>query len=356
MGLDIPGCYVLPVDSRPLKNGLVSISGGKIIHIGEGRTPPFPADQKKKRVILIPGLVNAHTHLDLTGMGGEVGKGKPFTDWILEVIAWRAKQDEGSILSSIKKGIAHSLRNGTTCLGDFSATGDSFLPINETRMKGRVFFEVTGFQKDVAPARTKKLKKKLANFDKRPNPRGGIAPHSPYSVSPGLIRACVSHSRKIRVPVSMHVAEVQEEIDFLAGLGGKIAELQKRLSVWESEFVFPGTGAVEYLRSLGVLEGMSLVHLNHISAGEVVLMRTHGCTGIFCPGSHLWFQRKKNKAVNWLFDEGVNLALGTDGLSSNESLDMFREMRLFSKMFPEIPRGEILKMATINGAKALSLD
>ncbi len=355
MTLCINSGWLFPVNSPPVKEGSVVIEGGIITYAGESKNIPDHSDilLGGENIILIPGLVNAHTHLELTSMGGKAGHGLPFKEWIEKVISFRGGMSEEDIDSSILKGGKLLLNNGTTTVGDFSSTGRSASILAKLGLRGVVFNEIISFQEDGSRAAFKGVKDRIENGKKTKGIIQAIAPHSPYSVSASLLRECHSYAKETDIPISIHIAETEEEKIFIDTGNGPLRDLLNSLGKWDKSWPVPKTSPVKYLEKLRVLDGIIGVHLNLIDKDDIELLKNRGVSVVCCPGSHRWFGRKKVSPVERLLAEEINVALGTDGLSSNSTLSILEEMRILKKEFPAIPDEEILKMGTINGAKAL---
>ena len=182
----------------------------------------------------------------------------------------------------------------------------------------------------------------------------GLAPHAPYSVSPALFKETRNMADKLDLPYSCHVAEFPEEARFIKEGGGDMERFLRSRGAFDNSWKPAGKSAAKYLDSLGVLDAMLGIHLNHVE-DDIDLLASRGVAGAFCPGSARWFGREQYMPARRLLDRGMKLGLGTDSLASNESLNFLRELRLAEEMLPGVTREEILEMATSGGASALGL-
>lgn len=184
----------------------------------------------------------------------------------------------------------------------------------------------------------------------------GIAPHAPYSVNPKLFIELFKLAKNNSLPMSIHIAEVKEEIEFLVKGKGEGIDLLKELDVLEESWKSPGLTSVKYLNSLEILNSNVIgVHLNYLDEEEIEILKEKRVGIVHCPKSHRFFQRK-NFPIQKLIDKGIIVALGTESLASNDSLSILEEMKELKKRYKTLSSNLILKLATINGAKVLGLD
>ena len=364
--------WVLPVSAPPIRDGAVVVEGDHIAWVGPRQELPsrflkapvrgFP------RSLLLPGWVNAHCHLNLTGALGMLsGTADRFADWARQVIRFQAALPEHVLRQSIVAGLDLLLASGTTTVAHVS-TLPPLEPFLEHRMRSVVFHEPIGFPADRAPGALEEAEEWLDNAealiedaDAR-QVRVGIAPHAPYSVSPALLQGCAELARRRNLPLSVHVAETRAEAEFLQHGTGQLRELLEERGAWDPGWSAPGVSPVAYLAELGVLgtrdraAGAGLaVHCNYLSDEDLALLAQGGLTPTWCPGSHLFFGHRNHPAPR-LLGAGIMPALGTDSLASNASLTMLREARLAASAFPEIDRSAWLRAATLAGAEALGLE
>jgi cytosine/adenosine deaminase-related metal-dependent hydrolase len=181
----------------------------------------------------------------------------------------------------------------------------------------------------------------------------GVAPHAPYSVSPDLYRASAEWRRTQSAPMTTHIAETLQEILFIESGAGEFRDFLSSLGLMPAGWSAPGLSPVPYLHALGVLESpVLLAHCNYLDAESLqIILKTH-CSVVYCPRSHAFFGHAPHP-VRQLLDIGVNVALGTDSLASNDTLSILDEMRFLAKLRPDLKPDEILRMATLNGAAAL---
>jgi cytosine/adenosine deaminase-related metal-dependent hydrolase len=347
--------YVLPITALPIPQGAILVRQGLIVDIGPQAElhSRYPAEEVTTfpSAAILPGLVNPHIHLELTNLAGRISRGTNFAAWIAEIIRLRSEWDENHERASIQRGVQECLAHGITCVGDISRSGLSAKILAAAGLPGVVFLETLGFQEDKAPGALSRLEDILMTFPKATDLRAGLSPHAPYSTAPGLYRKLTEKAGSY--PLCTHLAETQEEVEFLLAGTGALHKLLHERGAWEPGWQVPKASPIEYLNRIGALQhGLLAVHLNYLTREDINTLAQTGVQAVVCPGSNQWFGRH-NPHLPKLLAAGINLSLATDSLASNESLDMFREMRLCHQAYPDINPDVVLKMGTINGAKAL---
>jgi cytosine/adenosine deaminase-related metal-dependent hydrolase len=305
--------------------------------------------------VIIPGLVNAHSHLELTCFHGQLKEFSRFTEWAMELIRRRRKWSREDYLTSVKRGAEESLASGTTLLGDISASRVSWEALKLSRLRKIVFEEVISFVPDRAHETIESLEHHLGSIQTDKLMGMGVSPHAPYSVSPELFQAVSDLARNRRLPIATHLAETKEELEFLKSGTGAIRELLVNLAVLPEGWVPPKLDPISYLESLGVLKQPAvLIHCNYLDPEFLTKILRSRSSVVYCPRSHAFFGHTDHP-VRRLLDLGVNVALGTDSLASNNSLSVLDEMRFLFETRKDLSIEEIFRMATLNGAAALGL-
>ena len=360
--------WVLPITSPPIKDGIVLTDGKAIKAVGSGKElSKFPYDEiiDCSGKIILPGFVNAHSHLELTGFRGKIEKGLPFTDWARKVVSIRKDITENEIATAIKDGLDELISSGVTTAGDFSQTGITAKILNERGLRGTVFLEFSGFNPEQKDEKLRQLKellnyeidsKLITHHSSLITVNFGIAPHAPYSVSPELLKESHNFAQEKRLPLAIHISEMLEEIEFIKNGSGAMKDLLIDFGVWNDKWMPPQTTPVQYLQNMGILKGAIGIHLNIVTEDDIRILKENDVSVVYCPGSNKWFGRNWKYPLREFLNNDINVVIGTDSLSSNEKLNMFYEMRVLKENFPDLENNIILKMATVNGAKAIGFE
>jgi cytosine/adenosine deaminase-related metal-dependent hydrolase len=356
---------VLPVSQPPIEDGAVLIKGNRIASIGSWKH--LRASKQGEAIdlgnsILLPGLVNAHCHLDYTDMAGKVPPQKSFTDWIKLITSAKSEWNYSEFAESWLRGARMLLRTGTTTVADFEAVPE-LLPEVWTATPLRVisFLELTGVRSRRKPRSI--LQEALERIESlsRGRCRAAVAPHAPYSTVPELLRRTAAAARRRRWPLSIHVAESTQEFEMFMNGSGEMFEWLRRN---ERDMSDCGVGSpVQHLeRCRALSKNLLAVHVNFLAARDASLLARKKASVVHCPRSHFYFRHQKFP-LRELTRARVNVCLGTDSLATvykkpkePVELNMFDEMRSFARAHSRLPPEKILRLATLNGALALGLD
>ena len=354
---------VLPVSQQPIENGAVIISGDRIQKVGTWKELSESFTGKKIDLgesVLLPGLINAHCHLDYTDMAGLISAPKHFPDWIKAILALKADWSYSEYATSWLNGARMLLRTGTTTVADIEAVPELLPEVwHATPLRLLSFLEMTGVKSKREPSAI--VQEALSIIAALPAGRNfaGLSPHSLYSTTPELIQRSVAAARKKNLLVTTHVAESKEEFEMFTHQRGPLFNwLKKQRDMSDCM----GPSPVQQLESLQALRSNFLaVHVNYLKDGDARLLAKNHSSVVHCPRSHTYF-RHDPFPLKKLTEEGVNVCLGTDSLASVKKergqkceLSMFSEMRTFANNFIEVSPDTVLQMATINGAVALGL-
>jgi cytosine/adenosine deaminase-related metal-dependent hydrolase len=336
--------WLFPVSAPPIQNGVIIIDGERIASIGP-RSTGRP-DHDFGHAAILPGLVNAHTHLDLTGMRGLALPSPDFTGWLREVIRHRRSRTPQQVAGDIRLGLAESLRNGTTLLGDISGDGSSWAELAEAPLRAVVFRELLGLPKDRAERAWQEAQKWLGACRATPTCRPGLSPHAPYSARVSLIKAAAQSG----LPVAIHLAESAAERQLLVDHNGPFVQFLQELGTFDPVGL---ANSPEHVLRLAAGAGPTLfVHAGYLAASAAL---PANASVIFCPRTHAAFGHPPHPLPD-LLRCGIRVALGTDSLASNPDLSVLGEARFLHADSPDLPGATILKMATLSGAEALGWD
>jgi len=305
--------------------------------------------------VILPGLVNAHTHLELTTLHGQLTEFISFTDWALRLIRMRRTWTEEDYRTSARQGAQQALDSGTTLVGDISSSGFGWNLLQGEPLRRVVFEETLGLAPELAEssiARLRDLFDHAETIDRRARVHG-VSPHAPYSTSGELYRQSVKFARSCRAPWTTHAAETLEELRFLETGTGEFREFLTCLGALPEGWKPPSASPVAWLDSLGILgTDCLLAHCNYLDDDSIGRIARSRCRVVYCPRSHAFFGHE-NHPIRRLLDAGIPVALGTDSLASNDSLSILDEMRELYVRRKDVAPEEILRAATVSGADAL---
>lgn len=353
--------YVFPVTGDPIPDGSVTIEGGRIVAVGGGCAGASPVPQEVRdlgNVAILPGLVNAHAHLDFSDLAAPLGEpGIGFADWIRQAMDYR-RRAVSTMQHRVALGLQECICCGVTTLGDIAQPGWP------TKAVAGSPLNITVFQELIAPTAQRVAGAlELARSHVRNNPAGaanwqpGLSPHSPYSVHPELLAAVIALSAAEKIPLATHLAESQEELELLRTGTGPLRTLLEEFGAWDAMAVRPTTRPMDYLRLLARAHRTLVIHGNYLDDEEMALLGTNAerMAVVYCPRSHAWFGRSPYPLEKMLA-AGCVVALGTDGRGSSPDLSMLAELRFAARRHPAVSPAGILQMGTLLGAKALGRD
>jgi len=324
------------------------------LEIREGRVQAVSESAGEGTEFALPGLRNAHVHFDLSGIGGPLGAGLGFADWIERLMLWRGRQTTADLVQGARVGARQALAAGTTAVGDIDSTGSSFEAVAESGLKGIGFREVLGTGDCTSVlASAEEFGMRYGHSEAKGGLRPGLSPHAPYSTSDRLYQGARDLARRRSWPLSTHVAETTAEELFLMEGRGDLAELLGRLGVRQPFDRPPGRTPLGNLAALDCLgPDVLLAHVNYPAAGDLEALAQSGATVVYCPRSHAHFSHARHPVAE-LLELGVTVALGTDSMASNRSLSMFDEMAFLRGRRPDLPPSQVFQMATSAAAPFL---
>ena len=355
---------LLPVSQPPIENGAVVVAGNRIRAVGRWSDLRPAAGESVLdlgEVILLPGLVNAHCHLDYTDMAGALPPPKTFTDWIPLIMAAKSNWGYSDYMRSWLHGAQMLLRTGTTTVADIESVPELLPEAWEaTPLRVFSFLEMTGIRSQRDPQAV--LHEAIEKIESLSHPRcsAALSPHAPYSTLPALLQLSAETARVRGWWLCTHVAESEHEFEMFMRARGPMHDWLQRNQRDMSDC---GLGSpVRHLERNGMLgENLLAIHANLLADGDAALLGKHRVPVVHCPRSHGYFQHPPFP-YQQLADAGVNLCLGTDSLATVRpagkqklELNLFDEMRALAAREPGLSAGDILKMATVNGARALGL-
>ena len=345
--------WVLPVDAAPIENGAIAIADGRIARVGPA-DELGPADERFDEAVILPGLVNAHSHLEYAVYAG-FGDGLPFVPWILVHVRRKERIGWDGTLASARVGAAECLRSGVTTVGDASHRGAAARACHELGLRAIVYLEVFGRTPEDALARFETTRERAGDaFSERV--RLGISPHTPFNISTEIYAAC----NGLGLPVATHFSESEAELEWLVSGTGTLAQYA------EAGFILvppTGTSGIRRLADAGLLgPHLTAAHCVQVDAEDIALLAEHDVGVAHCPRSNALLGCGI-APLSELRDAGLRVGLGTDSPNSAPSFDMFEEMRVAvfaararSRRADALSGTDALELATLGSARALGLE
>ena len=344
--------WVFPVSSPPLENGVIEIESGRITAIHNRACPhAIPCGN----VALLPGLVNAHTHLEFSDLSRPVEPALPFTQWIKSLVSVR--RDHPATASVIQQGLSECRAAGTTQVGEIATQDWPPQAYHQIGIGTTAFRELIGLLPEQAAAQLEIARQWLEVSDQHDTTvTRGLSPHAPYSVHPDLYRDLVHLAAETQAPLAIHLAETPAELELLDRGTGEFVALLQRFNAWDPHSISRGTRPLDYLRPLAAVRRGLVIHGNYLESAEFDWLAANPQVSVvYCPRTHAYFQHPPHP---WrtLLGRGINVALGTDSRGSNPDLSLWREMQFLAKTFPDVAPAQILALGTRCGAVALGCE
>jgi aminodeoxyfutalosine deaminase len=332
----------------PTRDAVLQVEAGKVVYAGtwEGQ----PVDVDFGNAMIVPGFVNAHTHLDLGGL--RLPQPQSFTEWLGQVVQYRRSSSADEWEQAIAAGIAESLRHGTTAIGDISAGGLSWPLLEHSGLRFVHFFELIGLSDERCQQALDAVRAWQLQASGDPHQRG-YSPHAPYTVSRSLLNGLVDTLAGSRAqPIAMHLAESREELQLLREQAGPFESFLIGLDAWLPQNILASIEEIIYL--LNRFGSSLVIHGNYLRPEQWQRL-SRDASVVFCPRTHHYFCHEPHPYLDMLA-EGINVALGTDSLASNPDLSILNECRfLWQRDRDRITGASLLKLATTNGHRALRI-
>jgi cytosine/adenosine deaminase-related metal-dependent hydrolase len=345
---------LFPVDRPPILDGVVTIEGERIVAVGPAAEANGPIKDLGD-VALLPGFVNAHTHLEFSHLRAPLGRaGMPLIDWLPLAIGER-NSHSNSVEASLALGMQECLLSGTCTIGEIT-TADAAAYPDDAEIPIVSLLEVIGFSRARANSAFAAIAERLADAQKA-HSRVGLSPHAPYTVSPELVGKLIQLAVEHRLPVAMHLAESAEELELVSAGTGPFRDLLEARSMWDPQAIPVGSRPLNYLRMLAGAPRTLVIHGNFLADDEHEFLAGHAdrMSLVYCPRTHGYFQHPPYPLAK-LLAIGVRVALGTDSRASNPDLGVLGELRHVARTHADVPADAILKMATLDAAQALGFD
>ena len=354
--------WVLPVATPPVEQGTVVEEEGRITYVGPRDGAPDGDDVELGESILVPGLVNAHCHLELTAMRGLLD-GLGFREWIVRLTtARRAVLTDDMLLDAARLGVEEGLLAGITTFADTGDSGAGFTAVLDAGVRGICYREVFGPAASQCDESLQALRTKVAEMRSRETAlvRVGVSPHAPYTVSDELFVATVALARELGAPMAIHIAESAMESDLVERGEGAFADGLRARGI---PTPIRATSPVALLDRLGVLDVRPLlIHCVRVHAGDIARIAQHDCAVAHCPASNAKLGHGV-APLHALLHASIRVGIGTDSVASNNRMDLLDEARLAAltanarERRPDaLSATAAIELATLSGARALGLD
>jgi cytosine/adenosine deaminase-related metal-dependent hydrolase len=352
--------WVVPIVDAPFRNGWIAVDRNRIVALSRRGPTDGSREVDLGCVAVMPGVVNAHTHLELSYLRNEVPPAPEFVQWIRAVMSARRRRPDPrspEILSAIDRAIDEAVACGTAVVGDITNTLVTFEPLARSPLAGVVFYELIRFNaadpEGFVEAATHELEA-LVSTDRL---RASLAAHAPYSVAPLVFRA-IRHAvdRNPFAACSVHLAESVEEVEFIRSGSGPWRTLLEDVGAWDPKWTPPGGSPVQFLDDSGFLDRRVLaVHGVQMMADDLQRLKSRGCTIVTCPRSNLYTGAGTPPIADF-YASGLKVAVGTDSLASCADLNVFAELAAMRALAPRVPAATLVESATLQGARALGFD
>jgi 5-methylthioadenosine/S-adenosylhomocysteine deaminase len=356
--------WVLPACAAPIADGAIAIEGSTIVAVGERqsvrRQYPTANSRTFEQSVIIPGLINAHTHLELTAMRGYLEQEETdFFTWLRKLtLARLERMTPDDIRVSATWGACEAVRSGITCVGDASDVASmTVLALKEIGMRGVVFQESFGPDPKLVSENFDILKTKVAEL--RESQSGlvqiGVSPHAPYTVCGKQLELIAEYAHTERLRLMMHAAEsAAEELLIREGRGMFADGLAKRNIDW----ITPGVSVIEYLCDRQILKTRPLLaHCIRVDESDLELLAEKRTKVVHCPKSNAKLGHGHAPFTEFL-ERTIDVGLGSDSVASNNTCDILEEARfatLLARMDKSISAEQVFSVATIGGARCLGL-
>lgn len=350
--------WVLPIEGPPIRDGAVLLdAGGRIAAVGAAAALPAPPGVPAEFLpdaVLLPGLVNVHTHLELTGLDHQVPE-SDFPSWIRHIIALKAARSPADFRAAARQGLRDCWAAGVTTVADTGDSGAVIEALAEAGGSGIAYHEVFGPHPDQAEEAMAGACRRLAELSRFTSARVrlGVSPHAPYSVSGPLYTRVADHARKADLPLAVHLAESEDESLLLEQGSGAFA------LAWEGRGIPlpppPGRTPVAWLDAHGALSVRTLcIHLVRVGAADIEILRRRGVAMAHCPRSNVRHAHG-SAPLAALLGAGLRVGVGTDSVASVAPLDLLAEARA-ARALGALGAEETLRLVTRDAARALGLE
>lgn len=359
--------WVFPATSPPIAHGIVTLDATTRQVLALEDRAAKASDIELGNVAIIPGLVNAHTHLEFSDLHQPLGSpGMNFASWIRCVIEHRRAvaniaAPKSQRTEATRQGLDESCRAGVVAIGEIATPDFPLEAFAAASGPITIFLELLGLSPEREAALLEMARAHLAVLSPNPHPKSkilpGLSPHAPYTASPDLVRQSCALSQDFATPVAMHLAESWDEIELLQSHSGSLVELLSDLEAWRPERIPRGIEPRQYLEWLAEAHRALIIHGNFLQPEDWQFLadRRERMSLVHCPQTHAYFGRGKFP-LREILDTGVHVSIGTDSRASNPDLSLFGELQRLYEQHSDVSGVEILGLGTVNGAAALGIE
>lgn len=358
--------WIISPKSEPIAGGAIAVRDGRIADMGTASDMTLKYTDclvEHAGYAIIPGFVNAHTHLELTHFSAwkeqnSMGYSpRSFIDWIVQVIKINRSLTQDQLHSSFREGIRKCLQSGTTAVGDILSRYELLPLYSDSMLGGRFYLELIGQNPSLFKGRFEQAKSIISSQNKQSGISPGLSPHSAYTVAEENLKIIQNEISDSNIPFAIHLSESEAESEFMFDSTGAIAEIMYPLVHWQ-EHLSPARhcSSTDFFDKNHLFSEKTMaVHCVHISSADARKLKERGVSICLCPRSNERLDVGVAPAA--LFKKlHIPMALGTDSLASNDSLSIWDEMRFALDKYKGVFSSEdIFEMATIGGARALLL-
>ncbi|MBN2216729.1 MAG: amidohydrolase family protein [Pirellulales bacterium] len=343
--------WILPVAGPPIDGGCVTIQDDRILSVGREIASPKCHDLGD--VALLPGLINAHTHLDLSDVDAPLGRpGMEMVDWLGHVIQHRFAHP--ATPATVEKGLYETARLGTTTLADVAQDAPPAEMVESLGVELWSFLELIGPTANRITPQLERAESHLAAGARSKSWHAGLSPHAPYSVLPDLLVRAAALSAERHAPLAMHLAESREELEFVRHGQGPFRRMLENLDACDDGIASGGLSMLDYLRTLAGAYRALVIHGNYLADEDIAFLagRADRMAVVYCPRTHAFFGHDPYPLEKMLA-AGTTIALGTDSRASSPDLGLLGEIREALRRHPTVAPETIVRLATLGGAAAL---
>ncbi|HEV2295903.1 MAG TPA: amidohydrolase family protein [Tepidisphaeraceae bacterium] len=358
----LAAAWVAPMDSPIIRDGGVVHAEGKIIAAGPvkalKRSYPEAIVEHLGQALLLPGLVNPHTHLELSDCVSGAPPTAGFAEWLVRMLQRGAAAPEeitGTVTRAVGLGAAQCMGFGVTTVGDISRWVDVTRPLlRNAPLRVVSYGEVTAMGQ-----RRALLDERISlAIDQRhagERLRIGLTPHAPYSVEAPAYESCLRVARERNLPLATHLSESADEREFLAEHGGPLRGMWDRHLPWDEQVPRHPDGPIAMAGAIGLFDYPTLLaHVNYCDDNEMALLARGRASVVYCPRTHHYFGHRPHRWREMLA-AGINVAVGTDSCASSPDLNLVDDLRLLHEIAPDVPAETLWETATIRAARAVQM-